>query len=739
MRKLMWFTIGFALLCAADAYGVVSGWIIPCAFGAILLATGLLGRMQKGFRALIFAAAGILFSLCWLNIYRAAYLMPVLSLDAAQQELTITASDYSYDTGYGLTVDGTAQLEGRAFSIRVYLEESGEILSVSPGDEIQGSFQIATTVPGGREESDYHQSKGIFLLAYSRGEWSCVPAKAVSFLEYPAILTERIRSILQRAFPEDVFGFAQALLLGDSTSLDYETDTALKLSGIRHIIAVSGLHISVLYSFLWNLTGRRRLLSALIGIPVLLLFAAMVGFTPSVTRACIMVILIILARIFQRQYDSATALSFACLVMLLVNPMVITSASLQLSVGCVAGIFLFQPRIKGWILQRLPGHGWWRGQIAGSISVSLGAMSLVTPLSAYYFGCVSLVGVLTNLLTLWVVSVVFIGILLVSALSFLSMTAASCLAWILAWPIRYVIWTAKLLASVPFGAVYTVSIYVICWLALCYGLLVVFLLQKRRYPVVSGSLAAIGLCIALLLSCLEPMQDDVRVTMLDVGQGQSILLQSEGKTFLVDCGGDRDSKTADVISETLLSQGITRLDGIIVTHYDRDHAGALENLLTRIDTELLILPDTPNKRQINAKDAEIIYLFDPAEIAFGGSKMTVYGPVFHGISNENSLCVLFESEKCDILITGDRTDFGERMLLRKSKLTDVDILVAGHHGAESSSSMELLQACTPETVLISVGKNNFYGHPNPLLLQRLADFGCWVRRTDLEGTIIIRR
>ena len=256
---------------------------------------------------------------------------------------------------------------------------------------------------------------------------------------------------------------------------------------------------------------------------------------------------------------------------------------------------------------------------------------------------------------------------------------------------------------------------------------------------VSGSLAAIGLCIALLLSCLEPMQDDVRVTMLDVGQGQSILLQSEGKTFLVDCGGDRDSKTADVISETLLSQGITRLDGIIVTHYDRDHAGALENLLTRIDTELLILPDTPNKRQINAKDAEIIYLFDPAEIAFGGSKMTVYGPVFHGISNENSLCVLFESEKCDILITGDRTDFGERMLLRKSKLTDVDILVAGHHGAESSSSMELLQACTPETVLISVGKNNFYGHPNPLLLQRLADFGCWVRRTDLEGTIIIRR
>jgi len=316
---------------------------------------------------------------------------------------------------------------------------------------------------------------------------------------------------------------------------------------------------------------------------------------------------------------------------------------------------------------------------------------------------------------------------------------ATGIAWVLSWPIRYVLLMAKLLGSFPLAAVYTASIYVVFWLIFCYVLLSVFLIQKKRTPGLLGCCAVLGLCLALMLSYLEPLTDDVRITMLDVGQGQSILLQSEGKTFLVDCGGDSDTETADIISESLLSQGISRLDGIILTHYDRDHAGGLENLLTRLDTDLLILPDTPNKIDPGYPKGELLYLWDTTQITFPEGKITVYGPIFHGVSNENSLCVLFESEKCDILITGDRTDFGERMLLRKAYLPDVDILVAGHHGAESSSSEELLRVCTPETVLISVGENNYYGHPNPKLLARLADAGIVVRRTDMEGTILIRR
>jgi competence protein ComEC len=207
----------------------------------------------------------------------------------------------------------------------------------------------------------------------------------------------------------------------------------------------------------------------------------------------------------------------------------------------------------------------------------------------------------------------------------------------------------------------------------------------------------------------------------------------------VHCGGDDDEQTADIVAETLLSQGIGKLDGMILTHYDRDHSGGLHHLLTRVHTDNLFLPDTRNDFAIPEFDGETIYVWEDMELSFGDVRLQIYGPVYSGLDNENSLCVLFDTEKCDILITGDRSAFGERMLLRGRSLPDVDILVAGHHGAAESCSEELLRTVRPETVLISVGENNIYGHPAQDLLRRLEQFGCSVLRTDQQGTIIIRR
>ena len=242
-----------------------------------------------------------------------------------------------------------------------------------------------------------------------------------------------------------------------------------------------------------------------------------------------------------------------------------------------------------------------------------------------------------------------------------------------------------------------------------------------------------------MASWLEPLMDDARVTVLDVGQGQAILLQSEGRTFLVDCGGDSEEGTADIVAGKLLSQGITRLDGVILTHYDADHAGGLEYLLTRIQTDLLIVPDTMGAKPYPQVDGTVCYVDEDLQFSFGDAEITVFGPIYDGDDNENSLCILFERENCAILITGDRTDFGERMLLRHTDLPDVDLLIAGHHGAKTSTSAELLEAVTPETVIISVGEGNYYGHPHEELLYRLEKFGCAVYRTDLHGTIVYRR
>ena len=150
--------------------------------------------------------------------------------------------------------------------------------------------------------------------------------------------------------------------------------------------------------------------------------------------------------------------------------------------------------------------------------------------------------------------------------------------------------TAKLLSKVPLASVYTTSAYIAIWLVYVYILLLILLLQRKKEPGNMLAAGVVGLCLALILSWWEPTLYDTKMTVLDVGQGQSILLQSGDRTYLVDCGGDRDEDTADLVAETLLSQGIYHLDGIILTHMDADHAGGLSNLLTRVDTDLILLP-----------------------------------------------------------------------------------------------------------------------------------------------------
>lgn len=134
-----------------------------------------------------------------------------------------------------------------------------------------------------------------------------------------------------------------------------------------------------------------------------------------------------------------------------------------------------------------------------------------------------------------------------------------------------------------------------------------------------------------------------------------------------------------------------------------------------------------------------MYVSENTVLSYGTTEMTIYGPTFAAESNENSLCILFDTEKCDILITGDRSSFGERLLLRENMLPKVDVLIAGHHGSKYSTCEELLQAVQPDAVIISVSADNSYGHPAEELLQRLAQFGCAVYRTDQNGTIIVRR
>ena len=730
MRKLLCISLGFAAGCGFCAY-ISPDSILP-GLGLFGLAGIIAALFTKKLNRAMLVCLGGLLGVCWYGLFDGLFLAPLQAVDGTEAELSIRVTDYGWDTDYGTACDGEIMLEGKAYAIRFYLEENRYL---TPGDTVTGSFYLRYT--HGEEGATFHPGRGIFLLGYQREAVSVQPGEG-DWQDVGAELAHWIKVRLSFLLSEEILAFSKALLLGDGTDLSYEVNTAFQLSGIRHIIAVSGLHVMLLYSLLSMVALRNRWLTAALCLPVLGVFAAAAGFTPSVVRASIMVALMILAKLFDREYDPLTALAFSALVMLLANPLVITAVSFQLTVASVAGIHLFGTPIrlrlqkalreeKGRPLLTL------KGWLSSSLSITLGAMGLTTPLCALYFGCVSLVGMVTNLAVLWVVNLCFNGLILAVGLSLVSLKWAAVLGRLLEWPIRFVLAAAELLGGLEFAAVYTVSPYIVIWLVFVYLLLTVFLLGFRKRPGLLIFCAGLGLVLAVTASRLEPGLDECRATMLDVGQGQCILLQSGGESYLIDCGGDHGEDAADAAAELLLSQGIHTLDGVILTHWDSDHAGGLPLLLTRVGTRALYAP-VPEGDAIPG-----CWVEETMEIPMEGGKITLFPGKYGEENNENSLCVLFETENCAILVTGDRSGEGELLLLLENELPKVDLLVAGHHGSRHSTSERLLDTVQPDTVLISAGEGNSFGHPAPELLLRLQAHGCRVYRTDLHGTIMFRR
>ncbi len=741
----MWFAGGFALACLLAVYLLPAGAYLPaiilCCLLLALALVGMLKLRQARIPAVILV--GMVAAFCWQFLFSEFYLSTVRAYDGATVSAEALILDDFDSTNFGCCTKVLLTLDGKSYQGTVYMTQRPD---AGLGDSISGTFRLRSCLSDGSNANSYSCGNGLYLTLSATEEVTVLPCEQVPLYCRPAQLRHSITGLMDSIFPEDTLAFARALLLGDTELIDYETDTDLKLSGIRHVIAVSGLHVTILVTLLSFLLGKRRWLCAAVVLPCLLFFAAVVGFSPSITRACIMHGLMVLASLLNKEYDGPTALSFAVVLMLLVNPMTAANVSFQLSVGCMIGIFVCSEPIRSWLMDKKR-LGRFRCRrlcswFATSVGISLGAGLITTPLSAAYFGTVSLVGILTNLLTLWVVTYIFYGLIVACLLALIWQPLGVAAAWVISWAIRYVLGVCTLMAAFPLAAVYTDSIYIVFWLISCYILLGAYLWFRRKQPAVFGCCAAMGLCLALLLSWTEPMTDDCRMTALDVGQGQCILLQSQGRNYLVDCGGDSDALAANRAANYLLSQGISRLDGIIVTHFDRDHAGGVALLLTRIEADALYLPEPVSDDSICQTlyaAATPVYSVDSIqEISFEKAKITLIPSMIGNADNESGLCILFQREKCDILITGDRSAYGERELMRAVSLPQLDVLVVGHHGSAHSTCQELLAQTTPDIAVISVGADNHFGHPAQEVLDRLEEYGCTYYRTDLSGTVIFR-
>ena len=766
MRVLAAFAFSFAAAIFLTIYGGLDPLLLPLGGGLALVAAvaGLAVKRKSQTRTrVLLILSGLACGFLWTALYMAVFFQPARDLDGRTVRLTATVTDWPQEGLYGgCTVPVRAETEGWVkVSAILYTDEQGA--GLRPGDKLE---TIAHCTLGDRtfagEKITYYTAKGIFLRAQAYGRLEVERPTRVPPQYFAAWASRALKTGIDAAFPEDVSGFVRALVTGNRDNLTDEFTTSLERAGLSHTVAVSGMHLAFLASLLTALLGRGRRSTAVLTIFWVALFCGIAGNTPSVLRAAVMILMLQLAPLLDRERDGPTSLALALFLLLWVNPFSAAHIGLQLSFTAVAGILLVSDRVQGWLLKKLrmdqlsKPRGWGERLlrvgpyfVVSTLSATLGASVLTIPLVALHFNMISLIAPLSNLLTLWAIGFLFLGGLGVGTLAIVLPGPAAVLAVPFAGLARYLQWVIDLVSRPALAALPLESVYYRAWLVLIYALLLVSIRGKGRRPVwMPLAAGTAGLVLAVVLTRETFGLGDIGVTVLDVGQGQSVLVQS-GYLVLVDCGGDSRDDPGDVAANYLQSVGRSDIELLVVTHYHADHANGIPQLLRRIGVGEIALPDveedSPLRAEIIAAAEEkgIPVRFIREEERFHltreGDTVTVLPPMAEeGTANELGLTVLVSHKTLDVLITGDMEAEGERRLVETADLPDVEVLVAGHHGSNTSNTRELLETVRPKLALISVGQNNKYGHPGWDALARLDEIGAKIYRTDLYGTIEVR-
>jgi competence protein ComEC len=746
LRRLAWAAFAFSAGVFAARCLLPGTWLLPCA--AAFLAVGLCGARLSGHTRLrvVLLTVGIAAGLAYSWAYAAAVQVPAETLCGAERSVSMTALDYADETRLGARI--TVQLRGEhSRSFRAVYYGDRDLLELEPGNTLRGTVRVESA--GRIRDTDVtaFTSKGVFLLAYG-GTVRAGRGSVSSPRWWPARLGRAMRLRIQALFSGDSAGFLCAMLTGDKSGLSQEAATDLSEAGIYHILAVSGLHCAFLFSMVEFFTGRhRRRLTAAAAVPVLLFYAVLAGCSPSVVRACIMLIALLAAPLFRRERDVPTAMASALALILLANPFAAASVSLQLSFAAIVGIAWAAPPIYRFLTA---GRFWGKlpRAVTASLAASLGVTAFSAPLAAVYFHIFWLVLPLSNLLCLWAAGLIFCFGLGAVLLSFLCRPLGALLGLVPRVLIRYILTLTHWLSRLPYHAVYFTNPYLKYWLALVYLLFAVVLLsgdRTRRARFLAAALSAAALAATVWAGAQFDTRGKLNITALDVGQGQCIVLSSGNAFAMIDCGSSNSWYDAGNLAEdSLESMGCRRLQYLFLTHFDYDHVSGVTALLARREVGTLVIPtgeDDAGQKKLLLRAAEkygvpVRSVGVKSQFSLGGAAEVSVLPSAGRGDNDGGLVFLCSSGGYDLLVTGDLDTGAERELLKTYALPDIETLVAGHHGARNASSQTLLDAVKPESGIVSVG-SNAYGHPNGQTLGRLTRSGVRIYRTDLQGRIHI--
>ncbi|MDQ7850539.1 MAG: DNA internalization-related competence protein ComEC/Rec2 [Armatimonadota bacterium] len=580
------------------------------------------------------------------------------------------------------------------------------------------------------------------------------------------------------ALPPPYGGVLAGLLFGAQAGAGREMEELFLRAGLLHVLVVSGAQVGLLAA---SVVGMLALLRAhpalrfLLAGAVVLLFAAMVGWGAAVGRAAIMALVGLGAGWLRRDTDAATAMALAALLWLALYPAALFSLGFQLSFAATWGLIFLSPALEPPVRPR------WLARLAGA---TLGAQLAVLPLLAVVFQRVSLAAFPANLLVLPIVAVLVPAGFVLSLVGLVLPPAAFTLAPAFLPPVWAIVALARLFAGAPGAEVWLPP--VAWWQAVAAYLLLGALPRLRRGVLaIRGGVRWVGLAVwALLVAALLftgsalPGSLGPRllvVSVLDVGQGDAILVQSpSGRVLLVDGGGEvelpgrlrgdaaassgeampaRTDVGMQRVVPALRRLGVRRLDVIVLSHAHEDHVGGLPAVLQNFSVDLVLEPGVPHASPSYARFLELVRQRRTAyalarqgqRIDLGdGAAAHVLWPPEDGERrgaaeqvNARSVVARLSFGRFSVLLTGDIEAETEAALVHSGGLQSTVLKVA-HHGSRTSTTPLFVDAVHPVYAVISVGRGNFFGHPHAQTLRTLEQRGIRVYRTDRDGAVILR-
>lgn len=751
MRRLATVCVSFSAAVFAALYLLPFSWTLwlGVVFGVCALLLFLAKRLWL--RPFALAALGLMLGFGCFYLHEMRTTLPARLLDGATREVRATVLDYPqvYERYCRVTVRVEDAALPRVKAL-VY-DESMTLANVEPGDRVRFTAKLSSADRKYGEDYEVYLARDIYFKLNTASK-AVVEGRGTPLRYLPIRLHHALTARIAQLFPADTAAFMKSLMLGDKSELyaDEGTYLALSRAGNMHALAVSGLHIAYLVGLMTLLFGRRAF-SSLCCIALVWGFVLLTGGSPSAVRAAVMQTVMLMAPVLRRENDPPTSLSFALSLILFANPRAGASVSLQLSFAAMAGILCFGESLRDGLLSYLP-EGRVRSLLAGptaAVASSLAVIPFTAPLMAAHFGYVSLLAPLSGALCYAAISLCFLGGYLACLASLLFAPLGAALAWAGGWFARYIVFVSRLVSGIPCAAVYSAFRYFVPWLVGAYVLFLLFRflpLKRGEKLLLPAAITVLALLVLLNVERLRYERPDGSVSVLDVGQGLCVCAMAGDSTVVVDCGSLMTLDNAgDLAGRFLLSRGRREADALILTHLDSDHINGMSMLLEMLPVRLLILPegeapDNTKLEEILQKAAEkaipIHYLTEDAELCYNALSLTLSAPLDNVSSNDAGLFAAIHIGDYDALVTGDASAALERRWLLHALPMDSELLVVGHHGSKYASDPAFLRFTSADTAIVSVGYNS-YGHPTQETLERLADAGYTVYRTDTDGTITI--